>query len=421
MSGSVRRRVVVTGLGICAANGASIAEFRSSLMRGVVGVREITDFDARGYRNSNAGVVKESMQGLRAEDEGLDRASILALRSAYEAMADSALEIDDAVAHRTMVAVGTSLGGMHGHVRRMRRDFEAEPATRFDGPYDDILDLPPCQIANLLCHRFGARGGNSTVVTACSAGSNSIAVALDWIRQDRADVVIASATDPLCELSFSGFNILMALSPTASRPFDRDRDGLVVGEGGGTLILEDYEHAVKRGARIYAEITGYGLSNDAYHPTQPDPQAGGASRAIRRALEDAGIGPADVNYINAHGTATRYNDEMELRAVTSVYGELLASIPISSIKSMVGHTLGAAGTIEAIATVLALADGFLPPTVNTTVPVEGYQYDFVPQARTAAGLVNACSHSFGFGGNAACLVIARAPQPDSAGAASAQA
>lgn len=412
MSGSARRRIVVTGLGICAANGANINEFRASLMQGTHGIREITDFAAHEYRNSHAGVVRESADGLRPEDEGLDRASILALRSAYEAMADSGLAIDNALSYRTMVAVGTSLGGMHGHVRRMRQDFESNPNTQFGGPFDDILDLPPCQIANLLCHRLGARGGNSTVVTACSAGSNSIAVALDWIRQDRADVVIASATDPLCELSFSGFNILMALSPTASRPFDRNRDGLVVGEGAGTLILEDYEHAVKRGAHVYAEIIGYGLSNDAYHPTQPDPQAGGACRAIRRALDDAGVTPADIHYINAHGTATRYNDEMELRAVTAVYGELLESIPMSSIKSMVGHTLGAAGTIEAIATVLALADGFLPPTVNTSLPVEGYQYDFVPQARTADRLAKACSHSFGFGGNAACLVIA---QPTAAG------
>lgn len=411
MSGTARRRIAVTGLGICAANGANIAEFRASLMQGIAGIREITDFDARGYRNSHAGVVRESAPALRPGDEGLDRASVLALHSAYEAMDDSGLKIDDALSYRTMVAVGTSLGGMHGHVRRMRRDFDSNPDTKFEGPFDDMLDLPPCQIANLLCHRLGARGGNSTVVTACSAGSNSIAVALDWIRQDRADVVIASATDPLCELSFSGFNILMALSPTASRPFDRERDGLVVGEGGGTLILEDYDHALQRGAHIYAEIAGYGLSNDAYHPTQPDPQAGGACRAIRRALDDAGLKPTDIDYINAHGTATRYNDEMELRAVSTVYGDKLESIPMSSIKSMVGHTLGAAGTIEAIATVLALSDGFLPPTVNTSVPIEGYRYDFVPQARTADGLTNACSHSFGFGGNAACLVIARPAAP----------
>ena len=231
---------------------------------------------------------------------------------------------------------------------------------------------------------------------------------VDWIREDRADVVIASATDPLCELSFSGFNILMALSPTRCRPFDRDRDGLVIGEGAGTLVLEEEEHARRRGATIHAELAGYGLSNDAYHPTQPDPDAGGACRAIRRALSDARVVPAQIDYINAHGTATRYNDDTELKAVASIYGKRMADIPISSIKSMVGHTLGAAGTIEAVATVLAVKHGFLPPTVNTKIGVNGYEYDFVPEARDAPWLRYACSHSFGFGGNAACLVIGRA-------------
>jgi len=408
---AVRRRIVVTGLGICASNGADVPQFHASLLAGTSGIRAVTDFDTTGYRNTQAGVVREIGFDPESADSSLDRASMLALKSAYEAVRDARLEIDEALAGRTAVSVGTSLGGMHGHVKRMRADFAADPATDFEGPYDDMLDVAPCQIANLLCHRLGARGGNATVVTACSAGSNSIALAADWIRRDRVDVVIASATDPLCELSFSGFNILMALSPTFSRPFDRDRNGLVVGEGGGTLILEEYEHALRRGATIHAELAGYGLSNDAYHATQPDPRAGGACRAIRRALADAGLGTGDIDYINAHGTATRYNDEMELTAVAEVYGDLMRRIPMSSIKSMVGHTLGAAGTIEAIATVLALKHGFLPPTINTSNPVDGYPYDFVPVPRPAEGLRSACSHSFGFGGNAACLVLSQPPAP----------
>jgi 3-oxoacyl-[acyl-carrier-protein] synthase II len=410
MSQPRRRRIVVTGLGVCAANGANIPEFQNSLQNGASGIREITDFDTLGYRNRSAGVVEQCQDGLRQEDANLDRASLLALKSVYEAVADAKLDIDSKLAFRSAVSVGTSLGGMHSHVRRMRGDFVEDPKTDFEGPYADLLDVPPCQIANLICHRLGVRGGNSTVVTACSAGTNSIAVALDWIRQDRVDVVIASATDPLCELSFSGFNILMALSPTLSRPFDQNRDGLVVGEGAGTLILEDYEHALARGAQIYAEITGYGLSNDAFHPTQPDPEAGGACRAIRRALNDAGMALSDINYINAHGTATRYNDDMELRAVSTVYGDLMPDIPMSSIKSMIGHTLGAAGTIEAIATVLALKYGFLPPTINTSSVAEGYPYDCVPVSRDYIDLNHACSHSFGFGGNATCLVMSRDPK-----------
>jgi 3-oxoacyl-(acyl-carrier-protein) synthase len=203
----------------------------------------------------------------------------------------------------------------------------------------------------------------------------------------------------------SGFNILMALSRSVSRPFDRNRDGLAIGEGAATLILEEYEHAQARGARIYGEILGYGLSNDGYHPTQPDPEAGGARRAILRALDDAGLEPEAIDYINAHGTSTQYNDLMELKAISSVYGEHARSVPISSIKAMVGHTLGAAGTIEAVATILALYDKFLPPTINFENAIEGYPYDFVPVGRAAADLRKAFSHSFGFGGAAACLVF----------------
>lgn len=402
---SDRKRVVITGLGVCVAGASNVAEFYRNLVNGVSGVGPITDFDVDGYRSQRAGVVTGLANGIETGDADLDRAYQLVLKSTGEALADAELTIDPALALRTAVCIGTSLGGMHSHVKRMRDDFDAQRDTEFDRAYPDLLEIPPCQIANLVGHRIGARGGNATVVTACSAGSNSIAVAMDWIREGRADVVVAGASDPLCELSYSGFNILMALSPTSSRPFDRNRDGLVVGEGGGTLILEEYEHALARGAHIYAELTGYGLSNDGYHQTQPDPEAGGAVRAIQRALDDASLTPMNIDYINAHGTATKYNDQMELRAISRVYGAAMADVPVSSIKSMIGHTLGAAGTIEAIATVLALKHKFLPPTINSQERVEEYEYDFVPQARTVDGLTNACSHSFGFGGNAACLVL----------------
>jgi 3-oxoacyl-[acyl-carrier-protein] synthase II len=407
-----RRRIAVTGLGICVSNGANLPEFRRSLFAGVSGIKAVSDFDVAGYRNTCAGVIADLGAEADGLGSGLDRACRIALVSAREAVRDAGLEIDAELRYRSAVCVGTSLGGMLGHVKRMRAAYAANPDTDFADPYDDVLDIPPCQIASLLCAQFGIRGGNATVVTACAAGSNSIAVAMDMIRHDRADVVLATATDPLCELSYSGFSILMALSPTVSRPFDRNRDGLVVGEGGGTLVLEEYEHAVARGARIYAEISGYGLSNDAYHATQPDPEAGGACRAIRRALLDAGLEPGDIDYINAHGTSTRYNDLMELKAVTTVYGEAVRRIPISSIKAMIGHTMGAAGTVEAIATVLALYHRFLPPTINFVAPMDEYAYDFVPVGRAASTLDAACSHSFGFGGNAACLIFRRiAGQP----------
>jgi 3-oxoacyl-[acyl-carrier-protein] synthase II len=400
------RRVAVTGLGIITSNARTVPEFHHSLRHGISGIKEVTHFDAGEYRNSRAGVIADFDPRRSGVDESLDRASQLALVSAREAVADAALRLEGEDRYRAAVCLGTSLGGMLSHMHRLREDYRAQgEASSFLGTWRDVIGVPSSQIASLLCRHFDARGGHASVVTACAAGSNSISIAVDFIRQGRSDVVLASAVDPLTEISLSGFNILMALSRTSNRPFDRNRDGLLVGEGAGTLVLEEYGRAVARGARIYGEVLGYGLSNDGYHPTQPDPEAGGARRAILRALADAGREPEDMGYINAHGTATRYNDLMELKAISSVYGERAARIPISSIKSMIGHTLGAAGTLEAIATVLALHHQFLPPTVNFQTAIEGFDFDFVPESRPAPGLATASSHSFGFGGNAACLVF----------------
>jgi 3-oxoacyl-[acyl-carrier-protein] synthase II len=400
-----RRRVAVTGLGIITSNGKSVPEFTKSLRNGVSGIGPVTHFDMNDYRSSRAGVISDFDPSRYRLDPAMDRADQLALVAAREAMTDSGIAVEGRAAQRACVSVGTSLGGMLSHLRRIRRQYEEDGDTSFTGTWADVVGMPAPHIGSLLSREFGFKGGHASVVTACAAGSNSISIGVDLIRYDRADVVLACAVDPLTEISLSGFNILMALSRTASRPFDRDRDGLVVGEGAGALVLEDYERALASGRRIYAEISGYGLSNDGYHPTQPDPEAGGARRAILRALQDADCAPEDMGYINAHGTATRYNDLMELKAISSVYGERARQIPISSIKSMIGHTLGAAGTLEAIATVLALYHRFLPPTVNFERPIDGFDFDFVPQSRSAPGLTIASSHSFGFGGNAACLVI----------------
>ncbi len=410
------KRIVVTGLGAFVSNGRDLDEFRRNLFAGVHGLREIRSFDTTDYRISQAAILDDAE--VAAVDAGCsyDRATLLAHQATREAVEDAGLEITGGLRFRTAVTVGSSLGGMLTFEDGIRRQLDAGGSGDEDEVYRDILEIPPCRIASFLGRCFNARGGAVTVVTACSAGSNSIAVGADLIRRDRADVVLACGTEPFGILAFSGFNILMALSRTVSRPFDRNREGLTLGEGAGTLILEEYEHARARGARIYAELAGYGLSNDAFHPTQPDPQAGGACRAILRSLADAGAEPADVGYINAHGTATRHNDVMELKAISQVYGEMSPRIPISSIKPMIGHTLGAAGTIEAIATVLSLHHRYLPPTVNFQAPEAEYPYDFVPQGR-AADIDCACSHSFGFGGNAACLVFRRLDENPAAPAA----
>jgi 3-oxoacyl-[acyl-carrier-protein] synthase II len=403
-----KHRAVVTGLGIIVSNGRNVPDFLRSLQEGIGGMRPIRDFDASGYCNQQAGVVEEDLAAALGNICPSDRAIRLALISAREAVHDADLTFAEGLGKRTVVTVGTSLGGWGSYIHALRTECRENPTTDFSGPFDCILDVSPGQIAAHLCDEFGISGGNLTTTTACAAGSNSIALAVDMIRQGRSEVVLACATDPLCELSYSGFNILMAMASGVSRPFDRNRAGLMVGEGSGTIIVEELEHAVRRGARIYCELAGYGLSNDAYHATQPDPEAGGACRAIKRALLDAGVVPTEVDYINAHGTSTKYNDLMELKAIRKIYGEAAEHIPISSIKSMVGHTLGAAGTIEAIATILAMHHKFLPPTLNFSTPIDGFEYDFVPKSRPAERANVMSSHSFGFGGNAACLVFRNA-------------
>jgi|CXWL01.1.fsa_nt_gi 3-oxoacyl-[acyl-carrier-protein] synthase II len=406
---SPRPRIAVTGLGICTSIGQNVAEFRHHLFAGSSGLRPIETFDPTDFRTDVACLIDREVFARLDPADSFDRASRIALAASREALADAGLTIGPELRFRTAVSVASSLGGMLDHENNMRRHPGCGDGEGPDELYDDVLQIPPCQLASYLARAFDVRGGHFTVVTACSAGSNALAIGADLLRNGRAEVVIANGTEPFSMLAFAGFNILMALTRGTSRPFDKNRDGLIIGEGSGTLILETWDHAEARGARIYAELAGYGLSNDAFHPTQPDPQAGGAYRAVQRALADAGLTPADMDYVNAHGTATRHNDSMELMALARVYGENAPNVPVSSIKSAIGHTLGAAGTIEAIATVLALHHRFLPPTSNFVTPEDGYEYDFIPEGRPDPSLEVASSHSFGFGGNSACLVFRRAP------------
>ena len=400
-----QRRIVVTGLGVIASNASNKEEFCHSLQTGTSGIKEVTLFDVNPYCNAHAGAIDGKHIAPEYPADSYDRATRLALTASREALGDAGLPLTQPLGPRARVALGNSLGGWFSYCEHMRSEHRAGVAAAAAEPFDGLVNVPPCRIASAICEEFGISGGHVTAVTACAAGSNSIALGLDMIRENRADVVLSCATDPLCELSFSGFNILMVMTSGVSRPFDRNRTGLLVGEGAGCLVLEELEHARKRNARIYCEIPGYGLSNDAHHPTQPDPTASGACRAISRALTDAGIDPSEMDYINAHGTSTVYNDLTELRAVRQMYGERSSQIPISSIKSMIGHTLGAAGVIEAIATVLALEKQFLPPTVNFETPMDDFNFDFVPQSRPITDARVMSSHSFGFGGNAACIIF----------------
>ena len=404
-----RLRVVVTGLGVLTSNARNVPEFVNSLRRGVSGIKPIRSFDTHGYCNDSAGVIYDLCAEKHGLDPTRDRAELMVLIAAEQAVQDSGIVFDHELGVRSAVTLGSSIGGWNTYIETLRREHRENPKSGFEGPYPCIENIPPCRIAAQLCDHFGITGGTMSTVTACAAGANSIACGVDILRSGRCDAVLATAVDPLCELSFSGFNILMAMTSSSSRPFDRNRDGMLVGEGSGALVLEELEHARSRNAKIYCEIPGYGLSNDAYHVTQPDPEAGGACRAISRALFDAACSPHEINYINAHGTSTKYNDLMELKAIQKIYGEAAYGIPISSIKSMIGHTLGAAGTIEAVATILALHHRFLPPTVNFSEAIEGFDYDFVPQSRDTEQAKLMSSHSFGFGGNSACILFREPP------------
>lgn len=404
---SPRNRVVVTGLGVITANARDISTFAEALRSGTSGLRRIDNVEMADFVTDRGGEIPKEYLPAEVLNSGLDRAIKLASSAAGQAMADAELQLlTREQGRRAALALGSSLGGWTNYLRDIRSDLEGTE-TPAAVRTESLMNVPPCRIAARIAQQFGIRGGHATTATACAAGANAIALGVDMIRTGKRDVVLTCATDPLSEISLSGFNALMALSPTINRPFDRDRDGIAIGEAAGGMVLESLEHALARKAHIYCEIPGYGLSSDAYHPTRPDPKAGGACRAIRRALHDASLVPDDIGYINAHGTGTQYNDLMELEAIKQIYGDRASQLPISSVKSMIGHTLGAAGLVESVATVLAMHGKFFPPTVHFETPMQGYEFDFVPEPRSGVDCKTMSSHSFGFGGNAACVLFTR--------------
>ncbi len=407
--------IVVTGLGIHCSIGRDLDEFRASLLAGNKGFSKVARFELAGFRNDRAGVVGELPEVKTRHGQ---RESRLLRAATEEALGAGCLENVDG--RRVGIAVGTSLGGFGGFVHWLlsatdgaapdpEHVFEAalNPRNRLRGR-DVVLNIPPVQLAGELAREYGFSAGISASCTACSAGANSLAIAVDALRRGRADVMLAGGVDPINEMTVMGFNALMAISPTEPAPFDRNRSGLLVGEGAGMMTLERRAHAQARGATVFAELAGYGLANDAYHVTQPHPEGAGAIVAMRKALARAQVEPREIGYVNTHGTGTRHNDLMELTALQGVFGEYAARLPISSIKSMIGHTLGAAGAIEAIATVLALHDDFLPPNLNYSEPIEGFTYRIITTAERGVGLRHAMSNSFAFGGNCASLVFSRA-------------
>ena len=405
-------RVVVTGLGAVAPNGIGTQTFWENLINGVSGVAPITRFDASKHDTQIAGEVKgfDPLQWIeKKEARKMDLFIHFAVAAGQMAYDDSALKVTDDNRERVGVFVGTGMGGIPALEESHRILMEKGPGriSAFFIP-SIITNLASGQISM----RFGMKGPNSCVCTACATGNHAIGDSFRIIQRGEADVMLAGGSEAvITPLTIGGFCSMKALStrnhePTrASRPFDKDRDGFVMGEGSGILVLESLEHARRRRAKVYAEIVGYGMSADAYHITQPAPEGEGAVRSMRLALQDAALAPSLVDYINAHGTSTPAGDLNETLAIKAVFGDHARSLAVSSTKSMTGHLLGAAGGIESLITVLAIARGMLPPTINYDTPDPECDLDYVPNSARRKDVRYAMTNSFGFGGTNATLVF----------------
>ncbi|MBI5213997.1 MAG: beta-ketoacyl-ACP synthase II [Nitrospirae bacterium] len=408
----MNKRVVVTGLGLVTPLGIGVESSWKSALEGKSGIVPITQFDASQMPVRIAGEVKDFDPALYIEAKEIkkmDRFIHFAMAAATMAMEDSGLKITDENAERVGVIIGAGMGGLpaieHYHKIYLEKGY------RRISPF-----FIPMIIINLasgnVSIKFGAKGPNSAAVTACATGSHSIGDAFRLIQRGDADAMIAGGTESvITPLGVGGFAVMKALSTRndepekASRPFDTGRDGFVMGEGSGVIILESMESALKRGAKIYAEIIGYGMSSDAYHITTPAPEGEGAARCMKASLKDAGIEPEKVDYINAHGTSTKYGDELETAAIKKVFGENAYKLCVSSTKSMTGHLLGAAGGVEAIFSILSIHNSVVPPTINLENPDPECDLDYAPNKAKQMDVEYAMSNSFGFGGTNACLIF----------------
>ncbi|MGB7590740.1 MAG: beta-ketoacyl-ACP synthase II [Terriglobia bacterium] len=408
------RRVVVTGVGLVSAVGVGTEETWQNLLAGKSGVAPITHFDTTGFSATIAAEVKGFDPLQYVEKKDLKKMGLFiqfALAASQFAMEQAQLKLTPQLADRTGVYIGSGIGGFDVIERE-------HTALMQGGPRKISPFFIPAAIVNLAAGfvsiRWGAKGPNSATCTACSSSTHAVGDSFKLIQRCAADAMICGGTEAaITPLGVGGFAAMRALSTRnhepakASRPFDRDRDGFVIGEGAGILILEELGSALKRGAPILAEVVGYGMSGDAFHITQPAEDAGGAVRVMESTLADANVRPEQVEYINAHGTSTLYNDRMETLAIKKVFGAHAVKLPVSSTKSMTGHLLGGAGGLEAGITVLALRDQILPPTINLENPDPECDLDYVPNQSRRAPLEYAMSNSFGFGGTNAALLFKR--------------
>ncbi len=410
----MRKRVVVTGLGCISPVGNNVKDTWQSLLAGKSGVAPITLFDASAHKTRFAAEVKgfdaAALFGTRAAHK-MDRFTQFATAAAIEALAQSGLKIDESNRDRVGILIGSGIGG----IGTLLEQYEI---MRQRGPDRVSPFLIPMMIsdsaAGNLAIRFGARGVNMSLATACASGTNALGESAEMIRRGTADAMIAGASESsIIPIAMAGMNSMTALSTRnddpqgASRPFDKTRDGFVMGEGSGVLILESLEYAQARGAKILCEFSGYGTTDDAHHISAPAEDGAGAANSMRFAIQNAGLQLTDIDYINAHGTSTFMNDKSETTAIKSVFGKQAYKIPISSTKSMTGHLLGASGAVEAVISAMTLLDKILPPTINYTTPDPICDLDYIPNQARKVEPRHVMSNSFGFGGHNATLILSR--------------
>lgn len=407
----MKKRVVVTGLGVVSSLSNEVNDFWNNIVNGISGINYIERFDTEQFAvKIGAEVKKFNIEDFvdKKEARRMDRNAQYAIGAAVSAIRNSGLADGTIDKNRMGVILGCGVGGIETFEEQL--SVFKEKGSKRVSPF-----FVPMMIANMAAGQvamaLGARGINETIVTACASGTNAIGDAFKVIQRGDADVMITGGTEAaITTMALAGFSSMKALSTNpdpkaASRPFDKNRDGFVMGEGAGILVIEELEHAVSRGAKIYAEIVGYGGSCDAYHMTSPDPEGKGAASAMEMAINDAGINSSDISYINAHGTSTDYNDRFETLAIKKVFGDEAYKIPVSSTKSMTGHLLGAAGGIEGVILALAIKNDIIPPTINYDTVDEECDLNYVPHKSVTCDVNYAMSNSFGFGGHNAVIVM----------------
>lgn len=404
-----QERVVVTGLGTVNAVAGNVPEFYDALRDGRCGIGPVTVFDTTQFRTHTGGQVN----GFEARQlipppfslKRMSRSDQMAVAATLEALADAGLwPVPGPLQQEMGVIIGGGAGGMLECETVYSQYLQGGPRNP---AYSRFAAFCCASSADHIAAHLGLMGPKTTFMTACSSGATAVGYARDLIQAGLTPAVICGGTEPLCRVTYAAFNALQAVDPKYCKPFDKDRQGMSLGEGSGVLVLESLSHARRRGARILAELLGYGVSCDAHHMTAPDPQAGGAVLSMRTALRDAGLAPVQVDYINAHGTGTPANDAMETRGIRRVFGECADAIPVSSTKSMTGHTLGAAGAIEAVASALAIHHKFIPPTIHLETPDPACDLDYVADGPREADVGVVLSNSFAFGGNNTALVLGR--------------